>query len=98
MMSALLEQAVEAHGGSANWKKLRSVSARLDIGGAIWQVKGQPGMFGDVELEAVLRTQRLAMTSQTAGWKGHFTPNLVRIGSLDGDSVEERHAPRASYE
>ncbi|MGF6756635.1 hypothetical protein [Paraburkholderia sp. GAS42] len=97
-MSALLEQAVEAHGGIENWRKLRAVSARLDIGGAIWQVKGQPDMFRDVELEADLRTQRLAMTSQTAGWKGHFTPDLVRIESLKGDWIEERHAPRTSYE
>ena len=72
-MSTLLEEAVLAHGGIENWKKLRRVSATLDIGGAIWQFKGQPGMFSDLELDAILELQRVSMTSRTSGWKGQFT-------------------------
>jgi hypothetical protein len=97
-MSALLEQAVAAHGGLANWTKLRGASAELDIGGAIWHVKGQPDMFSKVELEADLQKQHVVMTSRAAGWTGDFTPDLVRVESLDRNFVEQRHAPRASYE
>jgi hypothetical protein len=34
------------------------------------------------------------MTSLAGGWKSDFTPEHVRIESLHGDIVEERHAPR----
>jgi len=95
-MSTLLEQAVEAHGGLATWTKLHSASAQLDIGGVIWHAKGQPDMFKDVEVEADLREQHIAMTSQAAGWKGDFTPDLIRFES--GDWFERRFAPRGSYE
>jgi hypothetical protein len=96
-MSTLLEQAVQAHGGLDNWKNLRHVSAKLDIGGAIWQFKGQPDMFRRLQLEADLQQQRVELISEIAGWKGSFTPDLVRIES-PGQHVEERKAPRASYE
>jgi hypothetical protein len=97
-MSKLLEQVVQAHGGLENWMKLRSASVKLDIGGAIWHVKGQPDMFKDIELEADLRKQHVSMTSSAAGWKSEFTPDLVRIESFDGKSAEQRNAPRTSYE
>jgi hypothetical protein len=97
-MNTLLEQAVEAHGGLANWKKHRAASLKLDVGGAIWQVKEQPGMFRDLELDASLDRQHISMTSRTAGWKGEFTPDLVRVETLGQDSVERRDAPRSAFE
>jgi hypothetical protein len=96
-MSTLLEQVVLAHGGIDNWAKLRTASAVLDIGGAIWHLKGQPDMFQDIELAANLRHQHVAITSPRAGWRGTFTPDVVRVDSLDGHAAEERRAPRASY-
>ena len=53
-MTTLLEKAVQAHGGLDNWKQFSTVSARLDIGGAIWHLKGQPDMFKGIELAASL--------------------------------------------
>ncbi|MCA8403825.1 hypothetical protein LGN09_02920 [Burkholderia cenocepacia] len=41
-MSTLLEQAIQAHGRLENWNRFRAVSAELDIGGAVWHLKGQP--------------------------------------------------------
>ncbi|CAE6808068.1 hypothetical protein [Paraburkholderia haematera] len=96
-MSTLLEDAVLAHGGIGNWKKHRAASASLDIGGAIWQLKGQPNMFRDIELDASLEQQHVSMTSQTAGWKGVFTPDRVSIELPEQHRVEQRDAPRTSY-
>lgn len=96
-MSTLLEDAVHAHGGLENWKRIHSASAKLDIGGAIWSVKGQPDMFRNIKLDVNLRTQHVAMTSLAGGWKSDFTPEHVRIESLHGDTVEERHAPRTAF-
>ncbi|HWT35769.1 MAG TPA: hypothetical protein VN289_05770 [Paraburkholderia sp.] len=97
-MSTLLELAVQAHGGLDNWKTLRGVSAKLDIGGAIWHVKGQPDMFRALQLEASLQQQHVEMMSQTAGWKGTFTPDSVRIESPGQHGVEARQSPRASFD
>jgi hypothetical protein len=96
-MNTLLEQAVSAHGGISNWKKHRAVSATLDIDGAIWGFKGLPGMFRDLELDASLERQHVSMTSRSAGWKGVYTPDTVRIESLEDQRVEQRDAPRAAY-
>ncbi|QBQ99164.1 hypothetical protein [Paraburkholderia pallida] len=96
-MSTLLEQAVQAHGGIDNWAKFRSVSAELDIGGAVWPLKGLPDMFQGIELAASLQRQHVGITSKGAAWRGTFTPDVVRIDSPDGH-IEERHAPRESYQ
>ncbi|MEM5314642.1 hypothetical protein [Paraburkholderia sp. JHI869] len=96
-MSTLLERAVEAHGGIDNWKKLRTVSATLDIGGGIWHLKGQPDMFRNIELVASLTRQHVSIMQPTAGWQGSFTPEAVRIESLVGQAAEERRAPRDFY-
>ncbi|HEY4801277.1 MAG TPA: hypothetical protein VIH96_01540 [Paraburkholderia sp.] len=96
-MSTLLEKAVQAHGGLDNWSTFSTVSAKLDVGGAIWHLKGQPDMFKHIELAASLREQHMVITSPQAGWRGTFTPDVVQIGSLDGQALEERHTPRSSY-
>jgi hypothetical protein len=100
-MSTLLEQAVQAHGGIDNWKKLRTVSATLDIGGAVWPFKGQPDMFRNIALAASLQRQHVSIAAPAAragGWQGTFEPDVVRIASFDGQNDEERRAPRDSYE
>jgi hypothetical protein len=97
-MSTLLDKAVQAHGGLDNWNTFGTVSAGLDIGGAIWHLKGQPDMFKDIELTASLRAQQLVMTSPQNGWSGTFTPDVVQLGALDGRPLEERNSPRTSYE
>ncbi|PCE33244.1 hypothetical protein [Burkholderia ubonensis] len=96
-MSTLLEQAVEAHGGIDNWERLRAVSAELDIGGAVWHLKGQPDMFQSIELAADLRRQYVAITSKAGGWRGTFTPDVVGIGSVNGRAADERSTPRTAY-
>ena len=96
-MSTLLEEAVEAHGGIDSWNRLRTVAATLDIGGAVWPLKGQTGMFRNMALAASLKRQHMSMTSPSAGWQGTFTPDTVRIESLDDAGAEERRAPRQSY-
>ncbi|WGS47313.1 hypothetical protein LFL97_39810 (plasmid) [Burkholderia sp. JSH-S8] len=96
-MSTLLEQAVRAHGGIDHWNTLRTASAVLDIGGAIWPLKGQPDMFREIELTASLRHQQVEIAAPAAGWRGTFTPDVVRIDAPGGKGAEARHAPRASY-
>ncbi|TKC79197.1 hypothetical protein FAZ69_30510 [Trinickia terrae] len=97
-MSTLLEEVVQAHGGIDNWTKFDTATAALDIGGAVWHLKGQPDMFQGIELTASLRRQHVEITSPTAGWQGTFTPDAVRYGSLNNQAAVERRAPRESYQ
>lgn len=83
-MGTLLERAVMAHGGIDNWTKFRTASAAVDIGGAVWHLKGQPDLFKGIELTASLRHQHLVTTAMGAGWRGTFTPDLARVESPDG--------------
>ncbi|MFM0326951.1 hypothetical protein [Caballeronia glebae] len=96
-MSDLLEQAVQAHGGIDTWRKLRGVRAKLEIGGGIWHVKGQPDMFRNIELDADLRRQQVDITSPAGEWTSRFTPDVVSIGSKTERIVEDRRAPRSSF-
>jgi hypothetical protein len=88
---------LRAHGGIDNWDRFRAVSARLDIGGAIWHLKGQPDLFRDIDVTANLQQQHLTVTSREGSWRGTFTPDVVGIEATDGGAVEERRDPRAGY-
>jgi hypothetical protein len=46
-MNKLLELAVAAHGGLDRWHSYRSVSLELSVGGVLWQLKGQGGLFAN---------------------------------------------------
>jgi hypothetical protein len=44
-MSDLLALAVEAHGGSRRWEQISWFRAEASITGAIWALKGKPGLL-----------------------------------------------------
>jgi len=53
-MSDVVSLTISAHGGMERWRQLRTVSAHLRVGGALWGLKGQEGLVGDVNFEAEL--------------------------------------------
>ena len=59
-MGELLDNVIDAHGGLAHWNELESVSARLVQGGAVWALKGQPGVLDDVVVTASLHEERVS--------------------------------------
>lgn len=98
-MNALLESAIAAHGGLARWQALERVAARLHIGGALWDFKGQPGLFADVGFTAPLHGQD-GIVFDGLGGNGErsvFRPDRVRREAADGTLLEQRDAPRASF-
>jgi hypothetical protein len=97
-MTDLATLAIDAHGGLDRWRTLKTVSARLLQGGALWQLKRQDGVLRDVHLTVDLRKE----------WASHwpfgqpdrhtsFQPNRVAIETSNGDVVEERVHPRESF-
>ena len=97
-MNDLLETAIEAHGGLARWNELDRVTARLIQGGALWALKGQPGVLDDVVVTASLHEERASHRPFGASdRRSSFTPERVAIVSDDGAVLEALDQPRASF-
>ena len=97
-MSDLLDTVIEAHGGLERWSQLDSVSARLLQGGAMWGIKGQPGVLDDVFVRASLHQERESHHPFGApDRRSAFTPGRVAIETTSGDVVEALEQPRASF-
>lgn len=97
-MSDLLDFAVKAHGGLDAWRRLQSVSIDLSIGGALWDLKGQAGLFTVATYEADLRRQRATL--------GHFrdpdrlvrfSPKRLSLETRDGTALAVRENPRSEF-
>ena len=97
-MNDLLELAVNAHGGMRRWEQIGRFQAAASITGAIWELKGKPGLLYDVVLEGETRDQRLKVTPFP--WPGRYAtwePYRQTIETDDGMLVAERRDPAASF-
>src|SRR5260370_30397683 len=100
MMSDLLELAIEAHGGLARWRALRSIAITLSLTGGLWRLKGYPDGMHGMRLEIDPRqpfviTQPLGplRALDPAHIRGHFKPDCFLVVHLDGEGVWPRHGP-----
>ena len=94
----LLKLAIEAHGGLRRWEQLSRFRMAASITGAIWTLKGQPGLLDGVVLAGETRDQRLIITpfprpGQYATWE----PYRQTIEAADGVLVAERRDPAAAF-
>jgi hypothetical protein len=97
-VSDLLDTVIEAHGGLKRWNQLEAVSAHLIQGGALWALKGQPGVLDDVVVTASLHEERASHRPFGAADRhSAFTPERVAIETDDGAVVEALDEPRASF-
>jgi hypothetical protein len=76
----LLQLAVNAHGGLRRWEQISRFRAAASITGALWDLKGKPGLLGNVALEGETCGQRLKITSfprpgQYATWEPYTALN-----------------------
>ena len=102
-MNDLLKLAIEGHGGMPRWKQISQFRVVTSITGAIWALKGMPGLLDGVVLDGVVlegetRDQRLTITpfpqpGQYATWE----PYRQTIETASGALVAERHDPLASF-
>jgi hypothetical protein len=97
MSTDLLAKAVAAHGGLDRWTRYESVRAAASIGGALWVVRGQPGVLADVTVEARLREQRVTIHLNGRGLRYSFVPGRVAIEDEGGRVVSERADPRDAF-
>ena len=97
-MNDLLGLAIEGHGGLRRWERIHRFRAAASITGAIWALKGQPGLLDGVVLEGETRDQRLRIApfprpGQYATWE----PYRQTIETTEGVPVAERRDPAAAF-
>jgi hypothetical protein len=94
----LLELAVKGHGGLRRWERISRFRTRVSITGAIWALKGRPGLLDDVVLEGDTREQRLTMTPfPRPGHRATWEADRQRIETAEGIVVAERRDPAAAF-
>jgi hypothetical protein len=94
----LLELAVDGHGGARRWEQISRFRAAAYITGAIWSLKGKPGLPGDVVLEGETRDQRLTMAPfPQSGSYATWEPCRQTIETAEGVVTAERRDPAASF-
>ena len=97
-MNDLLKLAIEGHGGLRRWEQVERSRVTASITGAIWALKGQPGLLDGVVLAGESRDQRLTISpfprpGQYATWE----PHRQTIETTDGVLVAERRDPAAAF-
>ena len=97
-MSDLLDQVIEAHGGTQRWRGVRSIEVLFNFSGGLLDLKGFPGHHRPVM--SVNTSQPRTVMQRMSGdpddrWI--FTPDRVWIERRDGEVVEERYNPRAAF-
>ena len=96
-MNSLLASVIEAHGGLNAWKKHQSLHANASIGGALWAMKGLPGLFKNTRIELKLRSQHVITHLVDLDERIVFSPDQISLESESGRVLETRSDPRSAF-
>jgi hypothetical protein len=97
-MNDLLDLAVAAHGGLDRWRSYSSVWLELSVSGALWDLKGQAGLFANATYEADIRRQRATLGRfRSPGRRIRFTPDQLLLESEESEVVAVRNNPRGAF-
>jgi len=97
-MIDLLKTAIEAHGGIERWNAFSTLRAELSIGGAIWEVKQQPGLLSNKTFEIQTKEEQLSITPfSSPGLRAVFAPSRQTLETSDGTVVEKRDNPETAF-
>jgi hypothetical protein len=95
--SELLEVALSGHGGLDRWRATRSITATMNITGALFALKGRPeALGGTVRATADTSAPRLTFTPFPGGEQGAFEGDRVTLTRADAEA-EARNDPRAAF-
>lgn len=98
-MTDLLDEVITAHGGLTRWKEIRNVHTHLASTGAVWELKGQTGLFTSVDVDVDPHAQHVAATPFVHdGWRGVFERDRVRVENQNGEIEESRTEPRSAFD
>jgi hypothetical protein len=99
-LSDLLTEVLAAHGGLDHWSDVKTLTAKLSLGGPFWAGRGWPGVYADQTVTLDAQREHITFAPFTA--PDHISvldvdPERVAILDADGEIIEERHHPRASF-
>jgi hypothetical protein len=94
---ALLDDAIEAHGGLARWNKLQRFTLHLSIGGTLLSRIERTDRRKDLIAEGSTQKQSVRFTGlMDADRFGSFDPDIVTIENLDGEILRSWPKPAVS--
>jgi len=93
----LLTSAIEAHGGLNAWTRLQSLHANVSVGGALWDLKGVPGLFKNIHVELKLHSQHVITHLVDLDERIIFTPKQMSLESKTGKILGTRIDPRSAF-
>jgi hypothetical protein len=96
-MNKLLKLAVEAHGGLRAWNRLRTLTANVSIGGALWDLKKLPGLFRNTRVGVKLHHQEVVTHLPDLNEKIMFVPHQVSLESEAGNTIETPDDPWLAF-
>ena len=79
-MPKLLESAIEAHGGLANWKQIGSIDLLCNFSGGLLQLKGFPEHLRPILTVSTLEPRKVF---QRLGGALYELDELIRLYQLD---------------
>ncbi len=91
-MDALLAPVLTAHGGLDRWVGVKTLTARLSLGGPFWGAKGWPDVLTLETIELDARREHLVYTPFTAPDRSlvfDVDPERITIQSTGGHIVEQ---------
>jgi hypothetical protein len=95
----LLERAIDAHGGTDRWSALRTIAIEAVVGGALWDVKGQTGLFASQMYDADLHAQRAVISHfGSPNRRVRWSPEQVVLETEFGEVIDTRNRPRAAFD
>jgi hypothetical protein len=93
----LLTFAIEAHGGLDAWNKLQTLRGNVSIGGALWDLRGVPGLFKNIQVELKLHSQEVTTHLVDVDQRIVFTPKQIHLESEAGKILDTRIDPRSAF-
>ena len=97
-MGDLLGQVLQAHGGLERWRTFDTVRAKFVSGGGLLPMKGLDVVAKPLEGIASIHEEILRIPGyRRPDWNMTFAPQRVVIESANGELIEERTNPRASF-
>ena len=97
-LPALIQSAIDAHGGRARWEPLEAIDATLSAWGFLFTAKRRP-VLRHVRVHASTREPHLVFhdlprAGERSEWRGH---DEVRVVGPDGSVLARREHPRQAF-
>ncbi|MHA7776085.1 hypothetical protein [Roseibium sp. M-1] len=97
-MHPLLSDALDAHGGLAEWRSHKFLSATIVTGGEFWGIKGIEQDADPRRTTADLHRQWGSLERYgNPDWTSYFTPDRIAIEDGSGAIIAERSNPRVAF-